>query len=317
MTGERRTLRISGSLDFLRTLAPLRRAPRDPCVRLSPTEAWRATRTPEGPATEHLVRGGDLIEVEAWGPGAGWLADHASDLLGLHDDPRAFRPQHALLRELARRFAGLRLGRSWAVLEALTPSIFEQKVPGKEARIAYTRMAAELGQPAPGPHPDLKLPPAPEVLARTPYDTYHRFGVERRRAETLRRAATYARRLEETTAMPLPEAMSRLKALPGIGDWTASEVAAVALGDPDALSLGDYHLPHLVSYALAGEPRGTDERMVELLEPYRGQRARVIRLLLAGGIDAPRRGPRLPLNSALGFGNAAARNLGISPRARS
>src|SRR5207247_7586161 len=67
------------------------------------------------------------------------------------------------------------------------------------------------------------------------------------------------------------------------------------LGDSDAVSLGDYHLPHQVAWALAGEPRGTEARMLELLAPYRGHRARVIRLLTLGGIQAPRFGPRMRL----------------------
>ena len=71
--------------------------------------------------------------------------------------------------------------------------------------------------------------------------------------------------------------------MPGIGPWTAAEVMVRVLGDPDAVSVGDFHLPHLVSWALAGEARGTDERMLELLEPFRGQRARVIRLLELSG----------------------------------
>ena len=83
--------------------------------------------------------------------------------------------------------------------------------------------------------------------------------------------------------------------LPGIGPWSAAEVSMIALGDSDAVSLGDYHLPHQVSWALAGEPRGTDDRMIQLLEPYRGHRARVIRLLTLGGIQAPRFGPRIRL----------------------
>jgi len=93
-----------------------------------------------------------------------------------------------------------------------------------------------------------------------------------------------------------PEAARRrLRALPGIGPWTAAEVTALALGDPDAVSVGDFHLPHVVSWALAGEPRGSDERMLELLEPYRGHRGRVLRLLQLAGITAPRFGPRMPL----------------------
>jgi 3-methyladenine DNA glycosylase/8-oxoguanine DNA glycosylase len=83
-----------------------------------------------------------------------------------------------------------------------------------------------------------------------------------------------------------------LQLFPGIGPWTAAEVARLALGDPDAVSVGDYHLPNLVAWTLAGEPRGTDERMLELLEPFRGHRGRVQRLLESGGAHAPRYGPR-------------------------
>ena len=88
-------------------------------------------------------------------------------------------------------------------------------------------------------------------------------------------------------------ATAALTRYPGVGPWTAAEVTFRALGDPDAVSIGDFHLPNLVAFVLAGEPRGTDARMLELLEPWRGHRARVIRLLEASGLAAPRYGPRL------------------------
>ncbi len=97
--------------------------------------------------------------------------------------------------------------------------------------------------------------------------------------------------------MSTADAFARLTALPGVGPWTAAEVARVALGDTDAVSVGDYHLPHQVAWALAGEPRADDDRMLELLEPYRGHRARVVRLIEAAGILAPRHGPRRPLRA--------------------
>ena len=96
------------------------------------------------------------------------------------------------------------------------------------------------------------------------------------------------------------DATRRLRALPGIGAWTAAEVSLVALGDADAVSVGDYHLPHHVAWALAGEARADDARMLELLEPYRGHRGRVIRLVVAGHPGPPRFGPRLPLKSIAG-----------------
>jgi 3-methyladenine DNA glycosylase/8-oxoguanine DNA glycosylase len=291
-----RTLPLSGPLDLGLTLAPLRHGLGDPTIRLEKGRLWRATRTPEGPATTQITIEGAAVRVVAWGPGTEWALEHAPALLGVDDDPEAFRPAHRVLNELARRMRGLRIGRTAAVMEALLPAIIEQKVTGEEARRAYRRLLRVHGERAPGPAPGpapLIVPPEPSVLAGLPYHAYHPLGLERRRADTIRRAAAHAVRIEEASRLPLEEAYRRLMALPGVGAWTAAEVARTALGDPDAVSVGDYHLPNLVSWALAGEPRGDDARMLELLAPYRGQRGRVVRMLEASGIRPPRFGPRL------------------------
>ena len=89
------------------------------------------------------------------------------------------------------------------------------------------------------------------------------------------------------------DAARRLRAVPGIGIWTAAETTARALGDPDAVSVGDYHLKDLVAYFMTGRPRGDDEQMLRLLEPWAGQRQRVIRLIEMSGLGKPRFGPRL------------------------
>ncbi len=293
-------------VDLPRTLFVLRRAGAgDPTIQVSggawTAEAWRATRTPEGPGTERIRVRGRRVTVEAWGPGAAWLVGRAPELVGEPDAAAAFRPTHPVVRELWRRMPGVRIPRTSAVLESLVPSVFEQKVPGAEARAAYARLLRRLGEPAPGPAegPRLLVPPAPERLASTPYQRFHAFGVDRRRAETARRAASYAGRLEELPAMPPAEAYARLTALPGVGPWTAAETGLRALGDADAVPLGDYHLPHAVAWALAGRARADDALMLELLEPFRPFRALAFRLILMAGFDAPRRGPRLPLNGTL------------------
>jgi len=242
------------------------------------------------------VEGG--VEVEAWGPGAEWAAARASALCGEQDDPSGFRPQHNLIAELHRRHPGLRLTRTDAVFEALVPAVLAQLVTTVEAKAGYRALVQALGEPAPGPE-RLRLPPSPDVLARTPYWAFHPFGVERRRAEVIIRAARSARRLEETTRMDMASAYRRLEAFPGVGPWTAAKVALVALGDSDAVPVGDYHLPHAIGYALDGTARSTDERMLELLSPYRGQRARVIHLLTFAGISAPRFGPKQPLRNII------------------
>jgi 3-methyladenine DNA glycosylase/8-oxoguanine DNA glycosylase len=280
-------------LDLMRTLAPIGLGQ---SLRVDERDAWRATRTPHGLATVHLRREQGRIEVEAWGPGASWAAERAPLLCGEEDDGRGFIPRHRLIADLHRRYPGLRLTKTQAVFEALVPAVLAQKVTTIEAEAAYRALVRDLGEPAPGPVRMLVAPSA-QVLGRTPYWAFHRFGVERRRADVIIRAARSVSRLEETVAMDLPSAYRRIVAFPGVGPWTAAKVALVALGDADAVPVGDYHLPHTVGYALEGTPRSTDERMLELLDPYRGHRARVIRLLLLSGIGAPRFGPKQPLRN--------------------
>ena len=283
---------IDGPLDLQLTLRPFRHGLQDPTTRFDGADVWRATHTADGPATARLrIDGGELV-VAAWGPGARRALENAPALVGLGDNPGALAPRHRIVAELRRRLPGIRIGRSGAVFEALVPAILEQKVTGLEARRAYAALIRAFGERAPGPAA-LWLPPPAEKLAALPYWAFHRLGIERRRADTIRRAAARAGRLEEAAALTPGAARRRLTAVEGIGPWTAAEVVATALGDPDAVSVGDYHLPSLVTWSLAGERRGNDRRMLELLEPYRGQRGRVIRLLEAGAPWPARRGPRL------------------------
>ena len=289
-----RSFPIRHPLDLVRTLAPLARGPHDPTIRLATGRVWRATRTPDGPATVALVHAGDELRAEAWGPGADRALAHIPALLGLDLEPTPIPGGHPLIARLARRDTGIRIPRTAAVLESLIPAILEQKVTSEEAHRAFTGLIRVHGEPAPGPTEwRLRLAPTPVALAALPYYAYHPFGIERRRAELIRRVASRASWFEAIVELPLPEAYARLTAVPGIGPWTAAEVGVRSLGDPDAVSVGDFHLPNLVAYALAGEPRGNDTRMLELLEPYRGQRARVMRLLELSGIRPPRYGPRL------------------------
>jgi len=276
------------------TLGPLQRGPSDPTIRFEPGGVWRAARTPQGPGTLWLQHGGSHLVADAWGPGASWLVGQVPSLLGFDDQPETFKPASRMLWDLHRHHPGLRLGRTGLVFQAMLPTILEQKVPSVEASASYARLVYALGEPAPG-DAGLMLPPSPQRLTATPYWAVHRFGIERRRFAVIQLAASRAARLESTITLEPAEARSLLMTLPGIGPWSAAEVSAVAYGDRDVVSLGDYHLPHQVAWALGGEVRGTEARMLELLEPYRGHRARVIRLLTLGAIQAPRFGPRMRL----------------------
>ena len=287
----RARFQTSRPLDLALTLAAIGQGP---WLRLAPGEAWRASNTPEGVATVSLKHSGDYVEVEAWGPGAAWAAAQAPALCGEEDNDDGFSPRHPFLAQVHRRNPGLRIPKTRAVFDALVPAVIAQKVAGVEAHKSYRVLVEALGEQAPGPA-RLIVPPPPRVLARTPYWTFHGFGIERRRAEVIIAAARSAKRLEETVSMDIPAANRRLQAFQGVGPWTAAKVALVALGDADAVPVGDYNLPHSVGYALEGTPRSTDERMLELLDPYRGHRGRVIRLIGVAGIGAPRFGPRMPL----------------------
>ncbi|HYM84507.1 MAG TPA: DNA-3-methyladenine glycosylase 2 family protein, partial [Candidatus Dormibacteraeota bacterium] len=167
---------VRAPFDLVATLLPLRRGYGDPAFRVEGRVVWRTTRTPAGAASIRFAEGRERVDVDAWGPGAGWAVEHAGELLGADDDPLGFRPDVPLLRDLQRRFAGIRLGRSGAVLEALVPAILEQKVTGEQARQGYRGMLRAFGERAPGPRP-LVLPPSPERLVALPYYAYHPLGI--------------------------------------------------------------------------------------------------------------------------------------------
>ena len=298
MTAVRR-FRLPERYDLVGTLASLALVADDRTHHTDADEVWWATRTPDGPGRLHLaIRFGELAAT-GYGPGSGWLLDRADAIAGLRDDVDGFadltRRHHPLLRQLARVHGGLRMPTTERVFHHLVPTVLGQKVTTKEASQSYAALLRHFGEPAPGPGPRLLLPPEPAALATSPYWVFHPFGVEQRRATTLCRAAARATVIE---GAPDPsQTYQRLTALGGIGPWTAAEVIRLTHGDPDIVTTGDYHLPNTVAYALAGEVRADDERMLELLEPFRGHRGRVCQLLVTAGVRAPRFGPRTPVRS--------------------
>ncbi|MCD0451187.1 DNA-3-methyladenine glycosylase 2 family protein [Actinocorallia sp. API 0066] len=284
-----------------RTLAVYRRGPHDPAYRVTPDgTVWRASRTPEGPGALAVSASGGRVEAEAWGPGAEWLLESLPALLGAEDEPERLVPVDDVVKDAARRFP-FRIARSGLVFEALVPAVLEQKVPGAEAWRAWGYLLRRFGEPAPGV-PELRVPPPPEVWARIPSWEWHRAGAEAVRGRTIIGAAR-ARLEREPGEGPVGRAegaAARLGALPGVGPWTVAEVRQRALGDPDAVSVGDYNLPGIVGWAFLGR-KVDDATMLELLEPYRGQRYRVTTLLQLAGHTPPKRGPRLSVRDYRGF----------------
>ncbi|TQF05165.1 DNA-3-methyladenine glycosylase 2 family protein [Kitasatospora acidiphila] len=288
-------------LDLHRTLAPLSHGPGDPACRHTPDGAvWRASRTPAGPGTLRVEAGRGGVRAQAWGPGAGWLLDRLPELLGGTDDPAGLRLPPGPLREAQRTNPGLRLCRTGLVLESLIPAILEQKVTSDEAYRAWRLLLRDFGTPAPGPADRMRVPPSAREWALIPSWEWHKAGVDPKRSATIQRAVRLAPRLEQASAMTHADAYARLTAVPGIGEWTAAETLQRSNGDPDAVSVGDFHLADYVGWAMVGRPRSTDAELLTLLAPYTPHRHRVCRLVALTGLRPPKYGPRLAPNDHRG-----------------
>ena len=288
-----RHVRSTLPIDVGRTLAPLRHGRYDPTMRIGGTGVWRALRTPSGSATARFTGGGHDVFVDAWGAGAPWVVDHAADLVGANDSLDGFAPDDPVVGELHRRNPGLRVARSRSVLPLLVATIIGQRVTGIQAARSWAAICRRFGERAPGPV-DLLLPPAAESLAALPYYRFHPSGIERNRADTIRRCAFDASALERLVDSPA-QLGARLRFIRGVGPWTAGLVLGGAAGDPDAVPIGDLHLPGIVCFTLTGDASGGDERMLELLAPYAGHRGRVARLCFSSGSAPARHAPRQAL----------------------
>jgi 3-methyladenine DNA glycosylase/8-oxoguanine DNA glycosylase len=292
-----RTWRPKHPVDIVSTLAVHQRSSADPTYRRESGEAvWRTARTPEGPVTARFCvrRSEQVVFTQAWGPGASWLLDHVPGWLGADDDASEFQPHEQVLRDAYVRHAGFRIGRTSLVLESLVPAVLEQKVTGSEAWRGWRTLLRWYGEPAPGPvPPGLRLVPDAATWRHIPSWDWHRAGVGPDRSKTVIRAARVADRLEEIVDLPPAQRAGRLRMVLGVGGWTAAEVLQRVCGDADAVSVGDFHLPRLVVWALSSRVSDADDDMLELLEPYRPHRYRVTRLLEMSGVRPPRFGPRL------------------------
>ncbi|MDT5021707.1 MAG: hypothetical protein QOC88_3168 [Mycobacterium sp.] len=298
MVSSARTVTFPGAVSPGNTLFPLRRGPGDPCFQIGEDGAiWRTSLLRSGSVTARLRRAApNAVDCIAWGSGADEFLDALPAMLGADDDPSGFAPVDPIVAEAHRRVPHLRLGRTGQVLEALVPAVLEQRVPGKDAFRAWRLLVSKYGTTAPGPAPQrMRVPPSAEVWRRVPSWEFHRANVDPGRARTIVGCAQRAASLERLGSWPVEKAREALMSLPGVGIWTAAETAQRAFGDPDALSVGDYHISKMIGWTLLGHPIG-DAEMVELLEPMRPHRQRVVRLLAASGLAyEPRRGARLPL----------------------
>lgn len=279
-----RTLDARG-VDPALVLGPLAMMPSDPTIRVGRRQAVRATLTPEGPGIVRVTWGEPpgVVTVDAEGDGADWLMVRAARLVGTEDDPSAFAPTDPVVRRLRARFSGDRVGSTGTVWHDLAWTITQQRVHRRDAALQWKKLVNALGEPCPGDE-GLLTPPHPDRLAHTAPWSLRALGIDKRRAMTLIAAARVAHRLHDLADAPLPDAQRILQTIPGVGPWTVSCLSAFTWGDPDTVITGDSGIPSLIASTLTGTRRADDETMLELLEPYRPHRYRVLRLALAARI---------------------------------
>ncbi|MDQ4119427.1 MAG: DNA-3-methyladenine glycosylase 2 family protein [Actinomycetota bacterium] len=293
-----RAWRPGFTLDLYGVLAPLRRGRGDPTWRTVADGAaiWRVSTTPEGPATVALRRRADgTVLATGWGPGARWELDGLPSLVGADDDPSSFVAHHPVVGDAMRRMPGMRLGSSRRVWDTLLPAILEQKVTGVEARRSFRELSRRFGAPPPGPQgvvpAGMRVPPTPARVRAIPDWEWHRAGVDHARKRAILHCAVVAHRLERAAELGGEQGRVLLRRIPGVGVWTAAEVAQRVWGDADAVSFGDFHIPNTVGHALLGHDLD-DAGLLEVLAPYAPQRQRAVRYIEASGFRRPRFGPR-------------------------
>lgn len=277
-------------------LRPMQRGRGDPTLRFDAGAVWRTAATPDGPVTHRLMVAGDGVLSTCWGAGARWMTERAGDLVGTADQSWAeFDPPPGPIADLWHTHRGTwRVPRGHNVWESVVAAVLEQKVTGLEAKRAWAALTRDFGDPAPGPAPaGMRVLPTPTTVRRVPSWWWRRHAVDRARSDTIMRLAAIPHVLHRLPGEDLVEARRLLTSVRGVGAWTYAEVAQRALGDADAVSVGDFHLAGDVVYALTGSLTGDDEQMLNLLRPYEGHRYRAVRMIELARVHRPRRGPRL------------------------
>ncbi len=147
------------------------------------------------------------------------------------------------LGALARRRPGLRVPGAFDGFEVAVRAILGQQISVAAARTLAGRFATAFGEPLKTPYPTLTMlfPTAEQIAALAPRQIA-RIGLPAKRACALR---AIARALADGDIHLAPDAdvevtLERLRALPGIGEWTAQYLAMRALAWPDAFPHTDY-----------------------------------------------------------------------------
>ena len=244
----------------------------------------KCATTPRGDATFVAWRTTpERVEVAIYGPGSSWMAERARRFLGL-DDPCDFVATHPRLAPLREALRAVRLVQALSLSQLHAAVILQQRVTFQAAARAWRDMCARVAKPAPGPLSLWMAPSAADWITLGQPEA-RALDIDVKRWKALRAAAAVAGEVDrcadrEAPGAALAEITARLR---GTGPWTVGLLAGLGLGDADAVVVGDLHLPGDVSALFTDQPIADDSRMLELLEPFRPHRFRIVRAMIAGG----------------------------------
>ena len=233
---------------------PLRRG--DPTTRLALGSAPASSggRRSHPPARQRFASrwntGDRIADAEAWGAGREWMLERVTPMIGEHDPGYRVRrrPSGGAARPTQPSQRPLRC-QPHAVPRAGADD--PRPADHRQARRSsqWHRLCRTLGEPAPGPR--RRAAAAAVARCRSP-DSPHGGSIRSvsrpsvpRRCE---RSQSTPRSCGDGRSSPVAELAAKLALLPGIGQWTIGSVLASAMGDPDAVAVGDFHLKNLVSY---------------------------------------------------------------------
>jgi AraC family transcriptional regulator of adaptative response / DNA-3-methyladenine glycosylase II len=216
-----------------------------------PVHGWLSARFAPDRCELHLAVSDSLV------PMLGALLQRVRHALDLDAEPALTDPVLALLPLPAR--PGLRLPGAFDGFESAVRVVLGQQVTVAAARTLVRRVAERYGTAIVTPFPELQrvFPDAATIAAADP-EVLGRLGIVRQRVRALQALATEVAggRLLLQPGAPLLPTLAALKALPGIGDWTAQVIAMRALAWPDAWPASDIGLlnalaPHVQALAQA------------------------------------------------------------------
>ena len=286
----RYTYEVSPHYDLFGTFRFTRFGQWDPTQVLSNHRLVKAFRFEDNPCVLDAQVMDGRLNVHLRASGVLPSDDQVTRLFGLHRPSLAVEG-HPFLERISREKKGIHLGQSTHLGMDLIKTTFQQLIEWRDAATIWRRWILQAGTRIPGT--DLYCPPAYSEVNHHTLDLLHGCGLSRKRAALVREIARLGPRLDGWASESASTIRRRLMSIRGIGAWTTEHCLGFSFNEDDVVVTGDFQLPHTVAWALAGQARGSDQRMLELLEPWAGRRWHVLRLIFASDIRAPRRGPRL------------------------